>query len=527
MKVEVHDRYLLRSLRNCGYDPYTAIADIVDNSIEPNVEATFVKICVDKDNDRGIKSILVGDNGCGMNLPTLKEALALGSETGKNGTTNYGMYGTGLKSSALALGKKLEIITKTKNGDYSYAIFSIENDEVFVDACPLSNAPNGSEKQLLFDEMTECHSGTVVIISSLDRLKQKDYYSFIKQLSDKIGIYFNKIIINPSRKIDFWLNGTKIKSVSLVWENDPNKEIVKEGSFDVDGHIISYKFHYLPSHTEDDTKREKEKDNEDDQAGFSKRTLQKSGFLLYRQNRLVGIGLTLGLYSKHADKNGIRCELFIDGNCDEMFGVTFTKLANDKKSSDLNPTLMEKLKKEITPLIEMCEKRRWNEIAKSRNSGTKELEKRLNKKITEEQNTNKAFISLDLPKFGKNEKRDEGVKEHETRGPQKNPNPTKTRKEGNFGGFKIEQMGSAIDMYTVDIYNSRPFVVINADHYFYKNFFHKLPEPLQYEMARILSCILPARVNTQYYSDENVQKTIDEYYEMFGTAVNQSFRHVE
>lgn len=297
MDVKINDKFLVQTLRNCGYDNYTAIADIVDNSIEPNVGATFVKIMVDRSSERSIKSILIGDNGCGMNFPTLREALALGSETGKKGNTNFGMYGTGLKSAALSLGKKLEIITKTKNGDYSYGIFSVEDNKVMVDVKPLAEVPGSMEKQLIFDEATEFNSGTVVIISSLDKLQNRDYYNFNNSIPGKIGLYFNKII--SENKIKFYHNGNEIPAVQAMWEDNPDKVIVREGSFNVEGHEVKFKLHYLPSHIEDEKKEKEDEINDVEANSFSTRTLSKSGFYLYRQNRLVGYGLTLGLYVKN------------------------------------------------------------------------------------------------------------------------------------------------------------------------------------------------------------------------------------
>lgn len=37
--VKVRDSFVVHALRSCGYTPYSAIADIIDNSLEKDVES--------------------------------------------------------------------------------------------------------------------------------------------------------------------------------------------------------------------------------------------------------------------------------------------------------------------------------------------------------------------------------------------------------------------------------------------------------------------------------------------------------
>ena len=64
--IQVRDSFIVNALRNCGYNNYAAIADIIDNSVEPEVDATTVKIQLTTDSGKGgvIKAINIIDNGC-------------------------------------------------------------------------------------------------------------------------------------------------------------------------------------------------------------------------------------------------------------------------------------------------------------------------------------------------------------------------------------------------------------------------------------------------------------------------------
>lgn len=50
-------------------------------------------------------TISIVDNGVGMDYPTLKEALTLGSDTNKDREVELGIFGIGLNTAALSIGR--------------------------------------------------------------------------------------------------------------------------------------------------------------------------------------------------------------------------------------------------------------------------------------------------------------------------------------------------------------------------------------------------------------------------------------
>ena len=70
-----HPSKLIESLRSNGYTIFTAVKDLIDNSLDAG--ATEIKLYVIP--VRGDFRIILADNGEGMNKETLDEAMRLGT----------------------------------------------------------------------------------------------------------------------------------------------------------------------------------------------------------------------------------------------------------------------------------------------------------------------------------------------------------------------------------------------------------------------------------------------------------------
>lgn len=89
---------IVNGLRDTGYNFNTAIADIVDNSIAAN--ASKINIDVDMDPNMKIR-VYIADNGCGMDLDGLKNAMKYGSKE-RSEKNSLGKFGLGLKTASTA-----------------------------------------------------------------------------------------------------------------------------------------------------------------------------------------------------------------------------------------------------------------------------------------------------------------------------------------------------------------------------------------------------------------------------------------
>lgn len=528
-RIKINDSFVINALRNCGYNNYSAVADIIDNSLEPEVNASYVKVSFETENTCDmysttpipvLKSLLIIDDGNGMTSEVLEEAMSLGSETGKNGTNNLGMYGAGLKTASFSIGQCLEVYSKTADSDLNYAIISLvdaiqSNGQINVN---YSTIKQGTDEYKSFVKMVGCEHGTVVKISNLDKLTNKSFYSFKSTLKNKIGESFNKYIF--SNVVKFYVQDEEVPYVDLMGNSDTN-ELMGETDFVVDGNNIHLKAWFIPNVGGDDlTALDDVHEVKKDGSEYTSRTSNNQGIYIYRQNRLIGKALTLGMWVKHPLKNGFRCELFIDGNCDYLFGSTFTKMVGEKTKDTIHQGFYEELCKEINPYVLEVAKREKKDI-NSRKENDPEAKKRREefyKKVTDKQNKN-----MMLKANRNKDPRPASDKEPVHRGPQKNPNPHRAPHTSKWlDGFEERPMGRTGEMYMMERTNGKRIILINTDHPFYQKLYSQLNNELKFVMAQYISCEEIAKQNVNYYGSDDVQNTIDMYNEYMSSEVYKS-----
>jgi len=98
----------MNSLRDLGYDFASAVADLVDNSIEAG--STVIAIDVEFEGDDSW--VRIADNGCGMTPDQLREALRYGAER-EYDEEDLGKFGLGLKTASLSQCRRLTVASRT------------------------------------------------------------------------------------------------------------------------------------------------------------------------------------------------------------------------------------------------------------------------------------------------------------------------------------------------------------------------------------------------------------------------------
>lgn len=524
--IKVNDSFIVNALRNCGYNNYSALADIIDNSLEPEVSSTYVKVDFETEGTGAektiIKSILIIDDGCGMTEDILEEAMSLGSETGKNGSNNLGMYGAGMKTASFSIGQKMEVFTKVSGGELNYAVISLEKEinnhgGIFVDYTKYSKE---TEVYKWFNSTVGADHGTIVKISVLDGLKNKNYQNFKGTLKNKIGEFFNKFIY--ANVVKFYVCKDEVPYVDLMGNEDGTCEFLGEESYVVEGHTLLFKHWFIPSEGGiDDNSTSTEHFKASNGSEYINRTKNNSGLYLYRQNRLVGKGLTLGMYTKDWWDSAYRCEVFFDGYCDSLFGSTFTKMVSESAKDVMQKSLYDTMTNAVKPYRTEAVRRMKKERSdRDNNDPAKKKETaEFYKKVTEKQNKN---MMLKANRKGENKPQKDDDKEHQTRGPQKNPNPIRERSNKWLDGFEERPMGRTADMYGMERSNGKRIIVINTDHPFYQKFYSQLDKGLKFTMAQIISCEEIAKQNMNYYGAEEVQHIIDSFNAFQSSEVSKS-----
>ncbi|KAM3934638.1 MORC family CW-type zinc finger protein 3 [Leptodactylus fuscus] len=94
--------------------PFSAIAELIDNAYDPDVNAK--QIWIDQTVLNGHLSLIFTDNGNGMTMDKLHKMLSFGfsDKVAVQGHVPVGLYGNGFKSGSMRLGKDAIVLTKNE-----------------------------------------------------------------------------------------------------------------------------------------------------------------------------------------------------------------------------------------------------------------------------------------------------------------------------------------------------------------------------------------------------------------------------
>lgn len=189
--------FTLRALRDSRYhNTAYAIAELIDNSVEANAEQIEL-LCMEsyetvtvRDRAR-VSQIAVLDNGTGMDVNTLFEALTFGGGTRHFSDRGIGKYGMGLPTSSMSQCKKVDVWT-WQNGLDSAWHSSIDAD-IIGQGNHKAPVPDRETpipqiwRSAGSDAIYEHNSGTLVVWSKLDKNQWKTGRTIIDNTSREVG----------------------------------------------------------------------------------------------------------------------------------------------------------------------------------------------------------------------------------------------------------------------------------------------------------------------------------------------------
>ena len=156
---------LIGSLRDMGYDFSTAVADLIDNSIEAG--ATVVNVDVEFDGDDSW--VRIADNGLGMSASQLQEAMRYGSEREYDGDDDLGKFGLGLKTASMSQCQRLVVASKgNMRGEVS--AFSWDLDHINATNKWEILKVNKRELKKIVGQHLDKTRGTIIFWQRLDRI---------------------------------------------------------------------------------------------------------------------------------------------------------------------------------------------------------------------------------------------------------------------------------------------------------------------------------------------------------------------
>lgn len=480
----------LATLRNSGYNNYAAIADIIDNSLDTNVNSENVRITIKKTKDE-YEYIKICDDGCGMDLETLKEAFKLGALTGKNRELDLGSYGTGLKAAALSIGKAFDVITKTEDGPLYIATYDLDvllNDNKFLIPVRVGTP----EEYVSFKEDTKSDNGTIVKIYKLDKVSNSNASIFKDILKNKLSLYFKYFI--DELNINIIVNNEIIESFDPMFRKEyfskcltANEKIIY-GDNEIKFSVYNLEFVNQTLSTK------------------IGRNSSNAGLYIYRNKRLVGGGVDLGIVGKLGDGhlNGVRVELFINGSGDDLFGSTFNKMIHEKDKNDINQGFKDVCRNSLQPYMKTIKSGEIEDKGVLSDDIKKELDESA-KNIN-----NNRFIDIKKER-GVNTKRETPIEKKETIKLGSKPNQTRVR-DDKFFDYRFVSLGENGLMFKSVKEHGLHILEINQEHPFWSRFMSKTNFETKDVAFKLLASLGLAFVDVDYYNDAEIENILTEYF---------------
>lgn len=195
-KVEISRKYIEAS-RLLGYKYWTALADLVDNSIDAN--SSKIQILLEGRIKSQVDKIIIADNGVGMNHQVLKESYNLGART-NHLRSDLGKFGVGGTLGSIALGKTKHTLTRNKKNGKILAR-KLELAKCYDKDSFFSTEYLPTQEQItMFNELIgDKSTGTLIILEDLDRMIGKRIPAMKSKLVKHFGeTYYNHLQSNLS-----------------------------------------------------------------------------------------------------------------------------------------------------------------------------------------------------------------------------------------------------------------------------------------------------------------------------------------
>jgi len=314
----------IQATRDSGYKgTSSAVAELIDNSIQAGATEIAVSITADGSEDNHPLVLSVIDNGSGMDARTLRTALRFGGSSRFNDRNGLGRYGMGLPNSSLSQAKRLTVHTwRSRRGQVLSSYLDI--DEIADGALTVVPEPSVVPRPSFVNGYA---SGTAVTWSHCDRLDSRRISTLTKRLMASLGRRFRHFLWSG---VALTINGDPVEPVDPLYLH-PNGRFAGAAQFGDDliievaarpddratTGIVRIRFSELPveiwSKLGNDEKRLR---------GIAK----GAGVSVVRAGREVDYGWFF-LNGKRRENydDWWRCEVSFDPVLDEAFGITHSK----------------------------------------------------------------------------------------------------------------------------------------------------------------------------------------------------------
>jgi hypothetical protein len=203
---------MIESLRDLGYTPETAIADIVDNAIFAKARNIWIDFHWNAEQSR----VTFRDDGIGMTEEELIQAMRPGSQSPseKRDCNDLGRFGLGLKTASFSQCRVFTVISRREAIPVTYWRWDIDYvTDPSTNGWKIVQTADKDDIRLI----EEMGAGTIVIWENLDRIiepkkrhknGEDDFYAVASRVKRHLEMVFHRYLETGKLKIIF--NGIEV-----------------------------------------------------------------------------------------------------------------------------------------------------------------------------------------------------------------------------------------------------------------------------------------------------------------------------
>lgn len=318
------------SLRDIGYDLSSAVADLVDNSIDADARTVGITVC-----RKGSASFIrIADNGNGMTERVLSEAMRYGSRR-EYGSRDLGRFGLGLKTASLSQCRRLTVATRTTTQG-RIRIRQWDLDHVRdTDAWELERLVPSECPSYLVDPLRDQH-GTVVLWQKLDRVlaysrpegefAARALETAATQIAEHLSMVFHRLLSpeGSRQKVRILFNGAPLRAWDPFARSEPEVKRLPEQYLPLDQggqtHLVRVRPFVLPSQIEFSS------GEAHSAAAGPKRWNRQQGFYIYRGDRMIQSGGWNRLRTTDEHSKLARIAIDIPPGLEDAFQINVAKM---------------------------------------------------------------------------------------------------------------------------------------------------------------------------------------------------------
>jgi hypothetical protein len=293
-----------KSFKSIGYNHYSAILDLIDNSVSANSSSIWIEY---SKNNRGGFQIKVIDNGSGMDRLKLIDGMRIASSdpTSIRNNKDLGKFGLGMKLASFSQTDRFTVISKAEFDD-TYS-FTWDLDYIRKEG-----------KWLLLENSNpkfykpKAH-GTEVIL--------EDVFEGIEVLEDQVIAKLRShiaVVYNLMKGVKFFINDKEIELIDPFFSNSLASNHSSVENIRIEEINLKVQSHQIP-HENKLKPKEKRILNELNEIGMG------PGLYIYRKNRLIAWSGWEGLGKNLRINDLYRISVLCNDDADWLFNIEVKK----------------------------------------------------------------------------------------------------------------------------------------------------------------------------------------------------------